>query len=76
MVVLMAVGGVSLALGAALQAIAWGGAVGNTRPLPDTRWFRALLWDGIAGLLTLPLFGVGALLSGSVMMIYLRLSAF
>jgi hypothetical protein len=71
MVVLIAVGGVSLALGAALQVIAWGGAVGNTRPLSDPQWFRALLWGGTAGLVTLPLFGVGALLWGSVMMAYL-----
>ena len=43
----------------------------NTRCLADRRWFKALLATGIAGLITLPLFGVGALIAGGGMLVYL-----
>jgi len=44
----------------------------NAWLLPDRRWYGALLWGGIAGILTTPLLGLGVLLFGSVMTAYLR----
>jgi hypothetical protein len=65
------VGGLfALAAVTALLA-AWVQAVFNTRQVADPRWFRAVLWGGIAGLLTMPLFGLGALVMGGVMTAYL-----
>jgi hypothetical protein len=71
MVGLIVVGGL-FALGSVTALlVAWVKAVLNTRRLADPRWFNALLWGGIAGLLTMPLFGLGALVLGSVMTAYL-----
>jgi hypothetical protein len=39
--------------------------------LEDRRWFNALLWGGIVGIVTMPLFGLGALIWGNVMIAYL-----
>jgi hypothetical protein len=46
-------------------------AVLGTRQLVDPRWFKALRWGGIAGLVTMPLIGLGALVLGAVMTAYL-----
>jgi hypothetical protein len=53
------------------QFVAWIGAVVNTQRLADRRWFNALLWGGIVGIVTMPLFGLGALIWGNVMIAYL-----
>ncbi len=71
MVGLIVLGGV-FALGSLVaQLVAWGGAVINTRPLADTRWFRAVLWGGVVGMLTVPLFGLGVLVLLNLMVAYL-----
>jgi hypothetical protein len=71
MVVLIVLGGAFAAFAIVASMMAWIGAVLNTRRLADRRWFSALLWVGIAGVVTTPLFGVGALISGSLMIAYL-----
>jgi hypothetical protein len=71
MVALIAVGGVFALAGLAAWLVGWVAAVLNTRRLADPRWFQVLLWGGIAGLLTTPLVGLGALVFASVMMAYL-----
>jgi hypothetical protein len=71
MVNLIAVGGLFVAASLVVGLLAWVEALLNTRPLADTRWFRALLWGGFAAIVTTPLFGVGALVLLSVMLAYL-----
>jgi MFS family permease len=71
MVALVAAGALFALGGAVAQFVAWVGAVLNTRRLPDQRWFHALLWSGIGGLLTVPLFGLGGLVAAVVMLAYL-----
>src|SRR6266511_1223641 len=64
--------GAVFAVGSAIaQFVAGIGAVLNTRRLPDKRWFNALLWGGVAGIATMPLFGLGALIAGAVLIAYL-----
>jgi hypothetical protein len=71
MVGLIVVGGLFALAGLAALLTAWVKAVLGTRQLADPRWFKALLWGGIAGLVTMPLFGLGALVLGAVMTAYL-----
>lgn len=71
MVGLIVVGGLFALAGVAALLTAWVKALLNTRQLADPRWFKALLWGGIAGLVTMPLFGLGALVLGAVMTAYL-----
>ncbi len=71
MVTLVLLGGICAGAGIGTQTAAWMGAVLNTRHLTDKRWSKWLLWAGIAGLVTLPLFGLGALISETVMIAYL-----
>lgn len=71
MVNLIAVGGVFVTASLIVGLLAWVEALLNTRPLADTRWFRALLWGGFAAVVTMPLFGVGALVLLCVMLAYL-----
>lgn len=71
MLTLLGIGG-ALAVGGTIVAIvAWIGAIARTRALGQRGWFNALLWTGIVGLLATPLFGVGTLLAGLVMVGYL-----
>lgn len=71
MVGLLVLGGI-FALGSLIvQLVAWGEAVLTTRLLADARWFKVLLWGGIAGILTMPFFGLGALVLANVMAAYL-----
>src|SRR5450756_2101665 len=71
MLALIVLGGLC-ALGSVVALlVAWCAAVLNARLLPDRRWYSALLWDGIAGILTTPLLGLGVLIFGSVMTAYL-----
>jgi hypothetical protein len=51
--------------------VAWWGAVFNTHRLADKTWFNLLLWSGSVGTVTSPLFGIGALVSGGVLLAYL-----
>src|SRR5664279_180975 len=72
MLALIVLGGLC-ALGSVVALlVAWCAAVLNAWLLPDRRWYGALLWGGIAGILTTPLLGLGVLLFGSVMTAYLR----
>lgn len=71
MVGLIVAGGLFALAAVSALLVAWVKAVLNTRQLADPRWFKALLWGGIAGLLTMPLFGLGALVLGAVMTAYL-----
>jgi hypothetical protein len=41
-----------------------------TRSLEDPRWFQALLWVGIAGMLAVPIFGLGLLVFAGVLTAY------
>jgi hypothetical protein len=71
MVALIAVGGAFILAGVIVQLVAWMAAVLNTRQLADPKWFQVLLWGGIAGIASTPLFGLGALAFLGVMMAYL-----
>lgn len=71
MLVLILIGFVIATIGFVTELVAWFVALSNTRCLADRRWFKALLATGIAGLITLPLFGVGALIAGGGMLVYL-----
>lgn len=71
MVILVFVGVGVAAVGLLIEFAAWISALANTRPLADRRWFNALLWTGIIGIVSLPLFGLGALIGGSAMVAYL-----
>jgi hypothetical protein len=71
MVILIVLGGIFGVVGIVAQFVAWMGAVINTHQLADMRWFNAVLWGGIVGIVTLPLFGLGAFISGSMMIAYL-----
>ncbi len=68
---LIVLGGIAVVGGIAVQFVAWIGAVMNTNRLADKTWFNALLWGGIVGIVTGPLFGLGALFWGGVMIAYL-----
>jgi hypothetical protein len=61
---LIAVGGLFALAAVTALLVAWVKALFGTRQLADPRWFKALLWGGIAGILTMPLFGIGALVLG------------
>jgi hypothetical protein len=50
--------------------VAWAGALVNTHGPADRRWFNALLWSGIVGLVTIPAFGIGALIGGMATLAY------
>jgi len=71
MATLIGVGALSAVGGVIAQFVSWIEALRNTRRLPDPRWYNALLWGGIAGIATTPLFGLGALILGSAMLAYL-----
>jgi hypothetical protein len=71
MVSLIVLSGVLAVGGLVVELVGWIQAISNTRPLKDVRWFKALLWGGVAGILTMPLFGLGWLVLASVMTAYL-----
>jgi hypothetical protein len=52
------------------QLMAWVGAVFNSGLHADRRWFNALLWSGIVGIVTTPFFDLGGLITGSTMIAY------
>jgi hypothetical protein len=65
------VGGLAAIGGILIQVSAWIGALMNTQRLADKTWFNVLLWIGMVGLLTSPIFGLGALMWTGVMIAYL-----
>jgi hypothetical protein len=64
-------GGVFVLVGVALELLAWVAAVRQASAMEDSRWATVLLWAGVAGIVITPLFGVGALIFGSVLTAYL-----
>jgi len=71
MLALIISGAVFLLAGIALELLAWGAAVRHASALADSRWRTVLLWGGVAGIITIPLLGVGVLIFGSVLTAYL-----
>ena len=69
---LVAIGFAVAGIGAVMVGAAWWGALFNTYVLPDKTWFRRLRWTGIAAALTMPLFGLGALILLAVFVAYAR----
>jgi hypothetical protein len=61
-----------IAVGAIVVSAAWWGALFNTHALPDRTWFNAVLWTGIAAMVVMPLFGLGALILAGLMIAYAR----
>jgi hypothetical protein len=64
-------GGIIAAGGVIIQVAAWISALRNTRRLADRSWFTLLLWVGIVGIVTSPLFGLGVLIFWGVTIAYL-----
>src|SRR5664279_4867216 len=71
MLALIISGAVFVRGGVALELRAWGAAVRHASALADSRWRTVLLWGGVAGIITVPLLGVGVLIFGSVLTAYL-----
>jgi hypothetical protein len=63
--------GIVAVAGILVQVAAWIGAVVNTHRLADKTWFNLLLWVGAIGILTSPIFGVGAMAWWGVTIAYL-----
>ncbi len=61
MLVLVVGAGVLLLVGITLEVVAWAGALDQTRTANDSSWYTTLLWGGVFGLATVPVFGVGLL---------------
>jgi hypothetical protein len=70
MLTLIGVGCIFAFVGFLAQLIAWAGAVFNSGLYADRRWFIALLWSGIVGIVTTPFFDLGGLITGSTMIAY------
>lgn len=70
MIALFLLGATFAVVGFVLAAIAWAQAVVKTRSLEDPRWFQALLWAGILGILSVPIFGIGLLVFAGVLTAY------
>src|ERR1035437_6645531 len=64
-------GGVLVLVVVALELLAWVAAVQQASAMEANRWATVLLWAGVAGIITTPLFGVGVLIFGSVLTAYL-----
>lgn len=57
--------------GVVLGLVGWWHAVGLTAAQGLSSWHRALLWGGVVGIVTTPVFGLGTLFFGSVVTAYL-----
>lgn len=68
--VLLTLGFTAIGAGVTVMTAAWWGAIFNTHLLADRSWFKVLLWSGIIGVATSPLFGVGALIGFGVLIAY------
>lgn len=64
-------GGLVATAGVILQVAAWIGAMLNTYRFAAKAWFHVLLWFGIVGILTSPLFGLGAVAWMGAMITYM-----
>jgi len=71
MLALLVCAGMFMTAGAILEIVAWSKAVTLTEALGFTVWHRALLWGGVVGIITAPVFGVGVGMFGSVLIAYL-----
>lgn len=71
MLILIAAGAGTAIIGLVAGFVAWIGALVNSHQLADKRWFKALLWCGLAGILTAPVFGLGGLIAGGALIAYL-----
>jgi hypothetical protein len=69
---LVSLGITAIAAGAIVIWVAWWAAIFNTHQLTDKTWFNALLGTGIAAAVTMPLFGLGALILAVVLIAYWR----
>jgi hypothetical protein len=58
-------------VGGIAEAVAWWGALFNSRELANKTWFNVLLWSGIVGTALWFPFGEGALISGAGLIVYL-----
>lgn len=67
---LVALGTIALLGAVVCAAVAWAYALTGTRNLDDDRWFRAVLRFGIAGALTVPLFGIGVVIFAGALTAY------
>jgi hypothetical protein len=64
--------GVSIMVaGLIAETAAWWAALFNAHRLGDRTWFKVLLWSGIVGAATMPIFGLGALVVAVVEIAYL-----
>ncbi len=61
-----------MALGAIAVGVAWWAALFNAHDLADKKWFKRILWGGIIGVLTMPLFGLGVLILALLVFAYSR----
>ena len=68
--VLVSLGITAIAAGAVVIWVAWWAAIFNTHQLAGKTWFNALLGTGIAAAVTMPLFGLGALILAVVLIAY------
>lgn len=71
MLVLVVLGAVCATVSLVIELIAWAAAVQNTSRLRESRWPTALLWGGLAGIATVPLFGIGAFVFVCTLIAYL-----
>jgi hypothetical protein len=63
--------GIVATAGILTQLVAWVGSVMNTHRFADKTWFNVLLWVGILGIVTSPLFGLGAVIWYAVTIAYM-----
>jgi hypothetical protein len=70
MMTLIQLGGIIAAGGLIFQLVAWIGAVVNSHRLADKSWFKVIIWVGIVGIVTSPLFGLGGLIWWGVTVAY------
>jgi hypothetical protein len=68
---LIQLGGTIAAAGLIVQLVAWIGDVLNSHRLADKSWFKVIIWVGIVGIVTSPLFGLGSLIWWGVTVAYL-----
>jgi len=71
MMTLIQLGGIIAAGGFIAQLVAWIGAVLNSHRLAYKSWFKVIIWVGIVGIVTSPLFGLGGLIWWGVTVAYL-----
>lgn len=64
MLVAIIAGAAFAAIGLVAEIAGWAGAVANSNQLADKKWFRAVLWSGIAAIVTAALFAVASFVNG------------